>query len=122
MEKNETPTAQSVSEKMVIQLMVGNQRFPINILRDREETFRKAAVQINEKLNHYRTIYPNQGYEQCMSVTLLDFAVKAISLENAKGAAPAMARLAQLTQEIEEALGIAPVAADQNEAQPEGGK
>ena len=40
----------SVNDKLSIQLMIGKQMHPITIRRDKEEIFRKAAKNINERL------------------------------------------------------------------------
>lgn len=95
---------EGVSEKFVIQLLIGNQTYPFTVHRDKEEIFRKAAVQINDKLSKYQTAYPNQGYEKYMSVALLDFAVKVLQLEDEHDTLPYNQSLEQLTSEIEEAL------------------
>ena len=83
----------SVNDKLSIQLMIGKQMHPITIRRDKEEIFRKAAKNINERLGRYQESYPNLSYESCVSITLLDFAVEALEAVSA------------LTREIEEALG-----------------
>ena len=66
------------NDKMVIQLLIGKHQYPITVLRDQEEVFRKAARLINEKLGRYEQAYPNQGSEKYTSVALLDFAVRAL--------------------------------------------
>ena len=93
------------SNKLIIKLMVGNQIYPISVKREQEELFRKAAKDINEKLQRYQTTYPNQGYEKYMSIALLDFAVKVLQLENSNETTPYNKSLEQLTLEIEQTLG-----------------
>ena len=46
-------------DKLVIQLLIGKQVYPITVRRDQEEVYRKAARQINEKLGRYEQSYPN---------------------------------------------------------------
>lgn len=92
------------TEKLVIRLMIGNQMYPISVKREQEEIFRKAAKDINEKLQRYQSTYPNQGYEKYMSIALLDFAVKVLQIENNNETEPYNRSLQQLTAEIEEAL------------------
>ena len=99
-------------DKFVIQLMIGKQVFPISIRRDQEEVFRKAAKQINEKLARYQTAYPNQGYENYMSVALLDFAVNVLQLEQLNATEPYRQAIATLTAEVEEALKGLPHGSD----------
>lgn len=94
------------NDKFNIQLMIGNQLHPINIRRDQEELFRKAAKEINEKLARYQLTYPNRGNETYMSIALLDFAVYALKAEKNNDTAPYDKTIRQLTAEVEEALGI----------------
>lgn len=91
-------------EKLVIQLNIGSQRYPISVRRDQEEIFRKAATQINEKINRYQVAYPGQGYEKYMSVALLDFAVKVLQIENDNATEPYGLALSALTKEVEDVL------------------
>jgi hypothetical protein len=93
-----------VSEKFTIQLRIGNQTYPITIRRDMEEIYRKATQQINDKLNLYKSHFPNQGEEKYMSMVMLDIAVKRIQCEMQNDTEPFMVSLDKLTQEIEEIL------------------
>lgn len=99
-------------DKFVIQLMIGKQIFPISIRRDQEEVFRKAAKQINEKLARYQTAYPNQGYENYMSVALLDFAVNVLQLEQLNATEHYRRSVENLTAEVEKALKGQPRGSD----------
>ena len=38
------------SDKLVIQLLIGKQVYPITVKRDQEEIYRRAARMINDKL------------------------------------------------------------------------
>ncbi len=88
--------------KMVIQLLIGKQMYPITVKREQEEIFRKAARLINEKLSRYEQAYPSQGYEKYTSVALLDFAVRALQLENEKDQSPYADTVSRLSDEIGE--------------------
>lgn len=92
------------SDKFIIQLWIGNQKYPITVSRDKEEIFRKAEKLVNEKLNRYRITYPNQGDDIYMSVVLLDLAVSLLQSEERQDTEPYNKVLSQLTKEIEEAL------------------
>ena len=94
----------AVSDKLVIQLLIGNNMQQITVRRDQEEIFRKAATLINERLNKYKTAYPNQADAKYMSLALLDFAVKALQLEQNVDTEPYNKSIDLLTKEIEEVL------------------
>lgn len=91
-------------DKLVIKLMVGNQLYPISVRRDQEEVFRRAAKDINEKLQKYQTTYPNQGYEKYMSIALLDFAVRALQIEKDNSTSLYSDIIIALTKEIEQVI------------------
>ena len=96
----------NISDKLSIQLMIGKQLHPVTIRRDKEEIFRRAARNINERLSRYQETYPNLGYERSMSITLLDFAVEALQAAMDKSTAPYDEAVVQLTREVEAALHI----------------
>lgn len=98
--------ADHLSDRLTIQLMIGKQLHPITIRREMEEIFRKAARNINERLSRYQESYPSLGYERCMAITLLDFAVEALQAAHDSSAAPYDAAVRGLTHEIEQALGL----------------
>lgn len=87
-------------DKLVIQLLIGKQVYPITVRRDQEEVYRKAARQINEKLGRYEQSYPNLSYERYTSVALLDFAVQVIQTQMQKDQSPYEDVVKRLTDEI----------------------
>lgn len=92
------------SNKLVIQLRIGSQMHTISVRRSQEEIYRKAAKLINDKLGRYAQTYPNQTIEKYMSISILDFAVQALQLEQVQNTAPFVASMETLTSEIEDAL------------------
>lgn len=88
------------SEKMVIQLLIGKQVYPITIKREQEEIYRRAARMINDKLGRYEQSYPHLGYERYTSVALLDFAVQVIQLQNQKDESPYEEVVDRLNEEL----------------------
>ena len=93
------------NEKFVIKLMIGKQVYQFSIFRHQEEVFRKAAKEINRKLQIYEGKYPSQGIEKYMSTALLDFAVRAVQLEKNNDTSPFIDKINQLTSEIEDVIG-----------------
>ena len=91
-------------DKLVIQLLIGKQVYPITVRRDQEEVYRKAARQINEKLGRYEQSYPNLSYERYTSVALLDFAVQVIQSKLQKDQSPYEDVVKRLTDEITQLL------------------
>ena len=95
---------ENAQNNLVIHLLIGKQLYPITVLREQEEMFRKAAKLINETLRRYEQTYPNQGYEKYTSVALLDFAVRVQQLEQQKDDTPYADTLARLSDEITKLL------------------
>lgn len=91
-------------DKLVIQLLIGKQVFPITIRRDQEEIYRKASKMITEKLGRYEQSYPNLCYERYTSVALLDFAVQVIQLQQQKDLSPYETIVTRLSKELETLL------------------
>lgn len=91
-------------DKLVIQLLIGKQVYPITVRRDQEEVYRKAARLINEKLGRYEQSYPNLSYEKYTSVALLDFAVQVIQTQKQKDQSPYEDVVKRLTEEIAQLL------------------
>ena len=92
------------NEKMVIQLLIGKQVYPITIKREQEEIYRRAARMINDKLGRYEQSYPHLGYERYTSVALLDFAVQVIQLQNQKDESPYEKVVDRLNEELGQLL------------------
>lgn len=95
---------ESGNDKLVIQLMVGKQIYPITVKREQEEIYRKASRMINEKLGRYEQSYPNLGYERYTSVALLDFAVQVLQLQAQKDDTLYADTVQRLTAELDELL------------------
>lgn len=91
-------------DKLVIQLLIGKQVYPITVRRDQEEVYRKAARLINKKLGRYEQSYPNLSYERYTSVALLDFAVQVIQTQKQKDQSPYEDVVKRLTEEIAQLL------------------
>lgn len=91
-------------DKLVIQLLIGKQVFPITVRREQEEIYRKASKMITDKLGRYEQSYPNLSYERYTSVALLDFAVQVIQMQQQKDVSPYEQTIDRLTKEISDLL------------------
>lgn len=87
-------------DKLVIQLLIGKQVFPITVRREQEEIYRKASKMITDKLGRYEQSYPNLSYERYTSVALLDFAVQVIQMQQQKDMSPYEQTIERLNKEI----------------------
>ena len=48
-----------MDDMMKIHLLIDNERYPMTIRREDEQLYRDAAKQIDNKLNKYRSYYPD---------------------------------------------------------------
>jgi cell division protein ZapA len=87
-----------------INLRIGKSIFPVTALREDEEMYRDAEKLINERLNHYASIWPDLGTERHLMMALLDLAVKQIKLEYRNDTEPYKKLMTDLQKEIEQTL------------------
>lgn len=91
-----------MDDKLSIKLMIADAYYPMKIDRDEEEIVRKAAIQINDKLNKYRTRFPNLPLEKYLVMIALDFANASLKSENRNDTSPYSEKLKELTKELED--------------------
>lgn len=99
-----------MNDKIKINLQIADESFTMTINRDEEELFRKAAKQVNDRMNVYRSMYKPSGvpgtreYEQkdFLSMVAFDFACNNLKLENRNDTSPFTNKIEELTQDLEE--------------------
>lgn len=92
------------NEKITIQLLIGREQFPVTVTRSNEAIFRRAARNVNETLAKYKERYPTLTDEKNIATTLLQYAVRALQLEDEQQTKPFIESLSSLSEEIEETL------------------
>ena len=57
-----------MNDKIKINLQIADESFTMTINRDEEELFRKAAKQVNDRMNVYRSMYNHPEFREpkCM--------------------------------------------------------
>ncbi len=91
-----------MDDKRKINLVIAEITLPMTVRSEwEEEMYRKAAKQINDKLNKYRTYFPEEGKERLLAMLAFDFSYKALSLENRNDTQPFKDKLKELTLELE---------------------
>ncbi|BEG99479.1 cell division protein ZapA [Bacteroides sedimenti] len=99
-----------MNDKIKINLQIADAPYTMTINRDEEELFRKAAKQVNDRMNVYRSMYKPTGnpgareYEQkdFLSMVAFDFACNNLKLESKNDTSPFTNKIEELTQELEE--------------------
>lgn len=90
------------NEKMKIHLSIADQTYAMTINRQDEEFYRKAAKDINEKLNMYRLRHPEGSLVNHLTMVAFDFAFKLTTTEYKNDTQPYLQKLQELTEELEE--------------------
>lgn len=98
--------ADYTSDRIGINLLIGNEMHNITVPRNKEKIFREAAELINERYNKYRQSYQNQSATKYNAVVMLDIAVRYLQNQGDNDTQPIMTSLAELQDEVEEALGV----------------
>jgi cell division protein ZapA len=97
-----------MDEKLNITLKIGDREYPVSIERNnnkKEELLRKAAGRINETLENYRNKgFKNKDMQDYMAMSLLQFVVKLMELEQKENLSPIINDLKKLNFELEEVL------------------
>ena len=86
---------------MRINLLVDNEKYPLNIPRDQEEYYREAAKQINYKLNRYRSRFPKFDSNKHWAMTAVELAYEVVRLQHSTDVEPYKDKLKELTDLME---------------------
>lgn len=92
------------NDKFDIHISIANMEFPLTIYRKDEELYRKAAKEINKKLNLYKGKYADLSQEYYIAMVAFDFARTAIRAEERDSIDPYRKNLMQLTDDIRQFL------------------
>jgi len=65
-----------MEDKLSIKLTIGNRQYPLSIHRNEEESIRKAAKLINEKIKEFEQNYSVRDMQDLIAMTALHFAVE----------------------------------------------
>ena len=99
-----------MNDKIKINLQIADESFTMTINRDEEELFRKAAKQVNDRMNVYRSMYKPSGIpgaktygpKDFLAMVAFDFACNNLKLEDRNDTSPFTNKIEELTQELEE--------------------
>ena len=93
-----------MDDSLRIHLLIDNKRYPLHIKRDEELFYRNAAKQIDNKLNKYRSYYPDFSPARHWAMAALELAFENISMKDRNNTAPYQEKLKELTKEIEKQI------------------
>lgn len=93
-----------MDDQIKINLQIADNNYPLTIKRSDEEMVRKAAKQVNLKLNKYRERYPTLGLEKVLGMVAYDLSLEILKLEDKNDTVPYTEKMKELTEELEEYL------------------
>lgn len=91
-----------MDDKIKIKLQIADSYYPLTIPREDEEIIRRAAKQINDKLNKYRAHFPNLEPEKFLAMVALDLSADNLRLKMKNDTQPFVDKIKELTIELEE--------------------
>ena len=94
-----------MNDKLKISLLVDTYRYPITIPREDEQLYRDAAKLIDNKLNRYRTAYPELDANKHWAMAALDIAFENMTLKDRVDTRPFIEKLKEWENDLDELLG-----------------
>lgn len=94
----------SEENKLRIHTVIGGFIFPMNIVRDEEEIYRKAEKQVNRYIDVYQKQYLNFSAEEILSLVAFQLAVVIYKMESNESIDPVIEKIKSLDNELEELL------------------
>jgi len=95
-----------MTDKLSIRIKIDGREYPLKVVREEEEKFRKAAKIINDTLVQYRQKYSSNNTQDFLAMTAFQFALKTIELEEQVDRAPLFDELKKLDEEISDYLSL----------------
>ncbi len=70
-----------MDDKLSININIADRMYPLRIDRKEEESIRKAAKIINDKVVQYKQRYPSKDTQDCLSMATLQFVIQKFDSE-----------------------------------------
>lgn len=85
-----------------IQLQIAGRHYPLNINRNDEEIYRKAARLVNEKISQYQQRYRDRDGQDLLAMAAFQFAFRVLELESREDDQSLLTAMEELTEDLEE--------------------
>jgi len=93
-----------MDDKLAINIMIAERRYPMTINRGDEEKIRKAHGQKIEQVLQYRKAYKGKDNHDFLAMTALQFVLKMIELSENQDVDPFIRQIEQINAEVEKYL------------------
>lgn len=87
-------------DKFNIQLRIANKTYPITVTRDTEETYRKAAKLIQQRIDRYTASFFAEDKQDYYAMVMLDLAIALVTEQNIED------RLQTLVDKLDQTLQL----------------
>jgi cell division protein ZapA len=88
-----------------ITVLIAGRPYPLKINASDEPAIRKIVKQVNEKLNRFQLTYTNKDKQDCLSMTLLTYAVELHKAKQAQANDSSLSgKLSQLNALLDDVL------------------
>ena len=85
-----------MDDKLKKHLQIERERYPLVISREEEIFYREAAKMIDNKLNKYRSLYPNLGTMKHWTMVALELAYENAKIKDSVDTSPYTEKIKQL--------------------------
>ncbi|HKM93244.1 MAG TPA: cell division protein ZapA [Prolixibacteraceae bacterium] len=89
-----------MDEKLAINIMIADRRYPMTIKHGDEEKIRKAAKILNERILQYRQTYAGKDNHDYMAMSALQFVIEMLKLTEQQDIDPAIRQIDQINNEL----------------------
>lgn len=90
-----------MDDKLSIRVNIAERYYPLKIDRNDEESIRKAAKMINEKILQYKQRYKDKDTQDFLAMAALQYVIRVLEFEEQNNLEPVLEEIDQLNQEIE---------------------
>jgi cell division protein ZapA (FtsZ GTPase activity inhibitor) len=92
-----------MEEKLSIKVNIADRYYPLKIDRNEEETIRRAAKMINDRVTQYKQRYTDKDMQDFMAMASLQFVTRLLE-SNTKPDSAMVYEIQNINQELEEYL------------------
>jgi len=89
-------------DKLSIRVNIADRYYPLKINRNEEESIRKAAKLINERVLQYKQQYANKDVLDFLAMTALQLVTKMVDFEEKQSELAVVDNIKELNEELEE--------------------
>ena len=95
-----------MNERLSININIDGRIYPLTILRDEEEKYRKAAKIINDTILQYKKKYASHDAKDFLAMTAFQFVLKNLEMENMADESPFIEEVRELNEWLGDFLSL----------------